>query len=73
MILDTAESKMREICDKHFPDNWVIPVYGGVLCDLEIFWATFPAANKALRNNIIEDRVRYFAENHVSQLNKCNK
>ncbi len=73
MILDTAESKMREICDKHFPDNWVIPVYGGILCDLEVFWATFPAANKALRNNIVEDRVRYFAENHVSQLNKCNK
>lgn len=28
-ILDVEEAKMREICDKHFPDNWVIPIYGG--------------------------------------------
>ena len=72
-ILLQAESKMREICDKHFPDNWVIPVYGGILCDLEQFWASFPAANKALKNNIVEDRVRYFADFHVAQLNSANK
>ena len=28
-ILDSQDAKMREICDKHFPDNWVIPIYGG--------------------------------------------
>lgn len=26
-ILDTENTKMREIVDKHFPDNWVIPIY----------------------------------------------
>ena len=55
---------MREICDKHFPDNWVIPIYGGVLCDLELYWQSFPAAIKAFRNNIVQDRVQYFAEYH---------
>jgi len=28
-ILLQQEPKMREICDKHFPDNWIIPIYGG--------------------------------------------
>jgi len=56
---------MREICDKHFPDNWVIPIYGGILYDLEFSWQSFPAANKALKNNIVEDKVRYLAEINV--------
>lgn len=56
---------MREICDKHFPDNWVIPIYGGILCDLEAYWVSFPAAIKAFRNNIVQDRVEYFAQYHA--------
>ena len=64
---------MREICDTHFPDNWVIPVYGGILCDLEDYWKSFPAAIKALRNNIIEDRVRQFAEFHMTTVSSTTK
>jgi WASH complex subunit strumpellin len=56
---------MREICDKHFPDNWVVPVYGGILCDLESYWNSFPAAIKAFRNNITIESVRSHAEKHV--------
>lgn len=26
-ILEKEKPKMREIVDKHFPDNWVIPIY----------------------------------------------
>jgi WASH complex subunit strumpellin len=26
-ILEKENAKMREIVDKHFPDNWVIPIY----------------------------------------------
>lgn len=48
LILDDHEPKMREICDKHFPDNWVIPIYGGQLVDLLAFWRSFPAATKAM-------------------------
>jgi len=51
-VMDEQEAKMREICDKHFPDNWVIPVYGGQLVDLLSYWDSFPAAKKALLNNI---------------------
>lgn len=64
---------MREICDKHFPDNWVIPIYGGILYDLEFSWQSFPAANKALKNNIVEDKVRYLAEINVQNLDKISK
>jgi WASH complex subunit strumpellin len=31
-------TKMREIVDKHFPDNWVLPVYMGYLVDLSEEW-----------------------------------
>lgn len=52
---------MREICDKHFPDNWVIPIYGGQLVDLISFWRTFPAAMKAMKNNIVPEKVEFLA------------
>ena len=64
-ILLQQEPKMREICDKHFPDNWIIPIYGGQLVDLELYWATFPAAFKGFRNNIVQDRIEYFADFHA--------
>ena len=61
-ILDDHEPKMREICDKHFPDNWVIPIYSGYLVDLLKYWESFPAAKKALSNNIMPDQVSYLCE-----------
>lgn len=67
-ILDNAEPKMREICDKHFPDNWVIPIYGGVLVDLLAYWQSFPAAKKALENNIVPERVTQLCEYHAQEL-----
>jgi WASH complex subunit strumpellin len=53
-ILEAHESKMREICDKHFPDNWVIPIYNGVHVDLKTYWGSFTAAKKGLENNITD-------------------
>jgi WASH complex subunit strumpellin len=55
---------MREICDKHFPDNWVIPIYGGEIVDVTQYWAGFPAAIKALQNNIEMDRIKTLALAH---------
>ena len=43
-ILEKENAKMREIVDKHFPDNWVIPVYQGHLADVTEWWRLFPAA-----------------------------
>ena len=53
---------MREIVDKHFPDNWVIPVYQGHLVDLTNYWnELFPAAAKALSNNIVPEQIKTLA------------
>jgi WASH complex subunit strumpellin len=35
---------MREIVDKHFPDNWVITMYLGFPVDLMVEWEVYPAA-----------------------------
>ena len=64
---------MREICDKHFPDNWVIPIYGGQLADLLAYWDSWPAAKKALENNIVPARVEKLALMTLEGLKTNNK
>ena len=34
-ILQNQPAVMREIVDKHFPDNWVLDVYMGKFCDTD--------------------------------------
>lgn len=41
---------MREIADKFFPSNWVIPIYMGVTVNLIDWWENFKAAKQALHN-----------------------
>lgn len=33
-LLTKEKAKMREIADKHFSDNWVIPFYLGYISDI---------------------------------------
>lgn len=56
-ILEQEQAKMREIADKHFPDNFVIQIYQGYLVDITQYWEPFPAARKAIENNIYEANV----------------
>lgn len=46
--LHTDTSKMREIVDKFFPSNWVLPVYMGVTINIVDYWDNFKAARSAL-------------------------
>ncbi|XP_075978879.1 WASH complex subunit strump [Anticarsia gemmatalis] len=48
--LHTDTTKMREIVDKFFPSNWVIPVYMGVTINIIDYWDNFKAAKSALNN-----------------------
>ena len=36
---------MREIVDKHFSDNWVIPFYMGYLVDLSEAWEPYKVSS----------------------------
>jgi WASH complex subunit strumpellin len=49
-ILESKRSRMREIVDKHFSDNWVIPYYLGYYVDLCQWWEPYQAANLAIKN-----------------------
>jgi len=42
---------MREIVDKHFPDNWVISYYLGFTVDLSVAWEPYKAAK--LGNSLV--------------------
>lgn len=64
---------MREIVDKHFPDNWVVPIYQGHIVDLEEFWDPFPAAKKALGNNIVAENIKRVAAININRLKDCNE
>jgi WASH complex subunit strumpellin len=49
-VLIKAKSPMREIVDKHFYNNWVIPYYLGYIVDLTFWWSPYRAAKMALGN-----------------------
>ncbi|XP_072947146.1 WASH complex subunit 5 [Epargyreus clarus] len=46
--LHNDNSKMREIADKFFPCNWIIPIYMGVTMNLMDYWESFKAAKNSL-------------------------
>lgn len=43
---------MREIVDKHFPDNWILSYYLGYTVDLSVVWESYKSARAALANTI---------------------
>jgi WASH complex subunit strumpellin len=49
----TNQAVMREIVDKHFPDNWVLNYYLGYTADLSVVWMPYRAAYAALSNTVI--------------------
>ncbi|KAK2181203.1 hypothetical protein NP493_407g06015 [Ridgeia piscesae] len=70
-ILHVQHAKMREIVDKHFPDNWVISVYMGMTVNLLEAWGPYKAANTALSNTLqssnVGEQARRYAK-HVNEL-----
>ena len=62
---------MREIADKHFPDNFVIQIYQGYLVDITQYWEPFPAAKKAIENNIYTSNVKNIADKNAFMVKNC--
>ncbi|XP_076082010.1 WASH complex subunit 5-like isoform X2 [Mytilus galloprovincialis] len=71
-ILHNQQAKMREIVDKHFPDNWVISVYMGMPVNLLDAWSTYKAASTALNNTLETGNVREQATKYANKVVKLH-
>ena len=71
--LEQENSKMREIVDKHFSDNWVISVYMGYTVDILDYWKDFKAAKNALAITINEESVKNVKKNYYLKLLELNQ
>lgn len=50
--INTQPSRMREISDKFFADNWIVNVYMGITVNLIDLWEPYKAAKAALNNTV---------------------
>ena len=67
-ILNNEQAKMREIVDKHFPDNWVVSIYMGFTVDLIEVWEPYRAAKTALNNTIEAINVTRQSAKHIKKV-----
>eukprot|EP01126_Amoeba_proteus_P045763 TRINITY_DN5142_c0_g1_i4.p1 TRINITY_DN5142_c0_g1~~TRINITY_DN5142_c0_g1_i4.p1 ORF type:complete len:921 (-),score=205.68 TRINITY_DN5142_c0_g1_i4:85-2847(-) len=67
-ILKRENATMREIVDRHFPDNWVITVYLGFTVDLMYEWVPYNAAALALANTTEISHIRDLAADHTNTI-----
>ena len=64
---------MREIVDKHFADNWVLPYYMGYIIDLSAQWDQYKAAKAALTNTLFIENIKELIERFQKKLVDCTK
>ncbi|XP_052274369.1 WASH complex subunit 5-like isoform X2 [Dreissena polymorpha] len=69
-ILHNQPAKMREIVDKHFPDNWVVSVYMGITVNLLDAWSPYKAAVTALNNTLDTSNVRELSMKYATKVTK---
>lgn len=69
-IIHTQIAQMREIRDKFFSDNWVVPVYMGITVNLVDAWDHFKAAKTALTPVVETNSVKGFCLLHKEKLKK---
>lgn len=67
-ILQADQTIMREIVDRHFPDNWVIAYNMGFTADLQIVWGEYRAARAALANTLQPEAIRRIADSHTRRM-----
>lgn len=64
---------MREIVDKYFPDNWVVPIYMGYNVNLAESWEHFKAAKMALNNTLEQGNVKSYTHSFANALADLHK
>lgn len=63
-------SRMREIVDKFFSDNWIISVYMGITVNLLSSWEPYKAAKAAISDTIKPSKILEISQNHSKILEK---
>ncbi|RXG50961.1 WASH complex subunit strumpellin [Armadillidium vulgare] len=71
--LHNHNSRMREIVDKFFSDNWVISYYMGKTVNLVDSWDSYKAAKQALNNTLENSNIKEKSLNQGSLINKLVK
>ncbi|XP_014242799.1 WASH complex subunit 5 [Cimex lectularius] len=69
-ILHNQTSRMREIVDKYFPDNWIVNIYMGITINLIDIWEPFKAARTALANTLETVNIQECASMYRKDLNR---
>jgi len=71
-ILETEASMMREIVDKHFCDNWLVPFQMGFVVDLSQAWEPYKAARAALDNILHKQNITDVTASYAKQCQSLN-
>uniref|UniRef100_A0A1B0GJP1 WASH complex subunit 5 n=2 Tax=Lutzomyia longipalpis TaxID=7200 RepID=A0A1B0GJP1_LUTLO len=71
--LQQQPSRMREIVDKFFSDNWIVSIYMGITVNLIDSWEPYRAAKAALNNTIEAQILRENATKHQKLMQKLLK
>lgn len=72
-MLHQQTAVMREIVDKYFPDNWIVPVYMGYNVNLAESWEYFKAAKMALNNTLEQGNIKSYAHCFANALVDLHK
>ena len=59
---------MRQVVDRFFGDNWIVPLYNGELVDLSIEWSVHLHALQALENALPESKICSLEETNARQM-----
>lgn len=69
-ILQNLSSHMREIVDKFFADNWVVPLFMGITVNLVDLWEPYKSAREALSNTAEPASIKEFSQKHQMNFTK---
>lgn len=67
-LLQSDSNAMREIVEKFFKDNWVLPIYLGFTVDLSVAWDRFKAAKSSIGSALVLPAVKDLVNRHTSKV-----
>ena len=70
-VMENKHGLTREIIDKFFDDNWVIPLYTGITIDLFSEWQHYGDTKVALDNILKKETVKMLNQRNSDGLKEC--